>query len=328
MQSIRTFATRKSLMMGLGLVLLILFGVFAFLLLRQPSQQDYRSAQTDAIGSIASARKELRPLLNTYLAAFKKAYNESDSADVASKAAKPQYDAFKKAESKASSAMETLANSKVANDTETGASIRQLSQDYMAEVAYYDGLVESYPEYTEVFSQNSKGCAGVFVGETNGLADRKQKLDIASKNCFSALDTLKKSSNVTYVDYAKKIERRVKNMQEYAAVTAKSEAALKTFEAQAANFQKKADDATARGASEEELFKLADEIKALNAKINENKAGFDFAAKRYISTVKELPTLYDNVYSKDVPAKIKSFEQLIGVRTNVLSLVLDGKIRD
>lgn len=318
---------KRGILIAVGVVVVLITLIAVFLLLvRQPSQKDYQRAKDTQIGDLTAARTALRPAVNEYLAAFKKAYNESDSPEQASAAAKPQYDAYQQAAQKARTAMRALEDNRVSNNTDTGTAVQQLTNDYDAEITYFTGLVESYPEYTVLFSNKQKQCSGIFVGATTSLTDRKQKLDAAAASCYAALSKLKQSANTTYVDYAKKIERRVGQMQRYAATVVQTEKTNEEFEAQAAVFQQRYAEATARGASDDELYKLADEIKQFNVKIDENKAEFDYASSRYLSTVKEIPTLFENVYSKDVPAKLKNFEQLHDIRTNVLTLLLEGKL--
>lgn len=311
-----------------ALVLLMVAALTALIvfLFRLPNQQDYQLAKDSQVAAVSSAREALRPALNEYLAAFKTAYNQSGTPEAASQAAQKQYDAYKQAESTARSAIADLEKNHITNDGETGTVVKQIARDYEAEVTYFTGLIESYPAYTVLFSDKQKQCSGVLVGETSGLADRKQKLDAAAVDCFKALDNLKQSSNTTYVDYAKKIERRVKQLQQHAATIVRTEQNNKDFEAQAAVFQQRVSEAIARNAPAEEVNKLTDEIKQLNVKVEENRADFDFASKRYISTIKEIPTLFGNVYDKDVPARVKNFEQLHDMRMKVLTLLLESRL--
>lgn len=330
MEAMKALFTKKRLIVAILVIVAVAVAVAVAIapLVLQPGRDDYQSAKSTQVAAAQSARDSLAPAVNAYLASFKNALNESNSLDEATKVAKPEYDAFKKVEAKANAAIAALSHGKAASDSEVGTAIRQFQQDYDAEVTYYAGLVESYPEYTVIFADSEKSCGGVLVGETSSLADRKQQLDEAALECFAVLDTLKKSSNETYTDFAKKIERRVKQMQEYAAVTAKTESDLQDFDTQAADFQAKAAEADARGASEEEMLELADEIQELSAKIDDNNAIFDFAAKRYISTVKDLPETFEAVYGTNVPAKLAAFEELNGMRKNVLTLTLDGKLAE
>jgi DNA repair exonuclease SbcCD ATPase subunit len=318
--------TRNILIAAAAIGAIVALAALVIFFFRQPNQQDYQQAKDTQLKEVSEARAALRPALNEYLAAFKAAYNQSGSPESATSAAKPQIDAYKQAETKARAAIDTLEKNRISNAGDTGTIIRQLKRDYESEVTYFTGLVESYPAYTVLFSQKQNQCSGVLVGETTGLADRKQKLDAAASNCFKALENLKRSSNVTYVDYAKKIERRVKQLQQYAGTIAQAEQTNKGYESQAAVFQQRVAEAPARGATTEELNKLTAEIKQLNAKIAENRADFDFASKRYLGILKELPILFDNVYSKDVPAKVKTFEQLHDMRTKVLTLSIDEKL--
>jgi len=293
-------------------------------MLQQPNQQDYKTAAGARLEAMASTRKELTPAVNAYLAAWKNAYNESKSSSKASKTAKPQYDAFKQAEAKAKQAINDLNANRSVNDAEVGTAIRQLNDDYADEIAYFAGLVESYPQFSTLFA-SGENCSGVLVGQVDSLAERKQKLDAAAKVCFAATDKLKKSGSATYVDYAKKIERRVKQMQADSAVTAQAEKEYKDFETQATGYQQKVADATARNASDKELNELTAELKKVNAAINESRARFEFAGKRYIATVQELPELFQGVYATEVPAKLKVYAQLNDMRTDVLELLLDDR---
>lgn len=319
--------SKRGILIGSVVLLILTTAVAAiFFLVSQPNQKDYQLAKDSQLGDVTSARAALRPAVNEYLAAFKKAYNESGSPEQASRAAEPQHKAYKQAAEKATAAMQALKNNRVSNDRDTGAVVKQLQHDYDAEVTYFTSLVESYPEYTVLFSDKQQQCSGVFVGATTSLTDRKQKLDTAAKSCYAALDALKKSANVTYVDYAKKIERRVGQLQRYAASIVQTERNNKDYEAQAAVFQQRVAEATARNASDDELNALTAEIKQLNAKIDENRAEFDYASSRYLSTVKELPTLFGDVYGKDVPAKIKNFEQLHDIRLKVVKILVEGRL--
>ena len=318
-------ARKLPLIIGIIVGVLLLIGALV-LYLRQPTTDDYKMARDTRIKELSTARDAVRPAVNKYLAAFKAAYNQSGSADSAVKAAKPEYDAFKKAEQKATDALDALTSNRIANVGETATAVDQLKKDYTAELAYYDGMVDSYADYTVLFSDKEERCSGIFIGQTDGLADRRDKLNAAAKQCFTALTELKQSENASFVDYAKKVERRVKQMQDYAAVTAGGEAKVKEFEAKVADYQKQLDAATARNAGEAEYKALTEQIKKTNAEIAENKAQFDYSASRYLALVREMPTLYADVFDKAVPARIKYYDQLIDGRVDVLGLLLDGKI--
>lgn len=326
MQATRLISKKWRLIVAFGAIAVLAIGAVLAFALTRPSQADFRSARTTQIRNATKAREALAPAVNTYLAAFKAAYNESNSAEQATQKAKPEFDAYKQAEANAIDAIDVLSSSRIAFDGETGPAITQLEKDYAAEVEYYTGLVESYADYTVLFAKEADRCSGIFVGESDGLADRKAKLDAAATRCLTALDTLKESSNMTYVDYAKKVERRVKRLQADAAATVKAEKTLKQFEARAADYQRQYAEATARGASDAEILELADELKVFNAQIADNKANFDFAAKSYLDTVKEMPTLYGAVYATEVPTKQKYYDQLIDFRTSVFTLLVDSKL--
>jgi hypothetical protein len=307
------------------LAIVVICAGLAYVLTR-PSQTDFKAASATQITDASKAREALAPAVNAYLAAFKAAYNETNSAEQATQKAAPKMKEFKSAEAKALESIAVVDESKIAYDGDIGAAVKQLEADYVAEVAYYASLLNDYPMYNDLFSKNADGCAGVFVGEADGLSDRKIKLDAAAKQCFVATGELKASKNPTYAEYAKKVERRVKRMQADAAATVKSEQTNKEFEQRAADYQRKYDEAKARNAPTEEILKLADELKKFNAQIDVNQSAFDFAAKSYLATVKELPDIYSSVYGTDVPAKQKYYDQLIDFRTSVLSSLVNGRI--
>lgn len=294
--------------------------------LTRPSQDDFTTAKTTQLKAIGETRKDVVPAVNEYLAAFKAAYNESKSAESASSAVKDEHDAFKQAVASSETSLKALDDNRVSNDSDVGPAIDQLTTDYEAELTFYSGLVNDYPKYTTLFAEGAGGCSGIFVGQADGLADRKSKLDAAAEQCYEALSELKRSSNVVYADYAKKIERRVKNLQADADTTVKAEQSLKEFEKRAADYQRQYADATARSAPDEEIQKLADELKQFNAEIDDNRANFDFAAKNYLDTVKEIPGLFSAVFDTNVPAKQKVYSQLIDMRTQVLESLLNGRV--
>lgn len=291
----------------------------------RPNQDDLKASKTQ-VSDAVEARRELAPAVNEYLAAFKAAYNKSKSADKAKEAAKPEYAAFKKAAAKASASAKVLTDNRASNDSDVGTSIRQFTEDYDAEVAYYTGLVDVYADYTILFAQDADRCAGIFVGQSDGLADRKRQLDAAAKQCYSALNELKQSSSSAYAEYAKKVERRVKRMQSDAAATVEAEKKLKEYQERATDYQRQYDAAKKRNAPATEIQALADELKEFNAEISQNRANFDYAAKSYLDTVKEMPSLYADVYGKDVPAKLKYYSQLIDFRSKVLEHVIDSHV--
>ncbi len=74
---------RNIIIAAVGLVTLAVIIAAAVLIMRQPSQEDYTVANAEQLDALASTRKELSPSVNAYLASFKKAYNESKSADQA-----------------------------------------------------------------------------------------------------------------------------------------------------------------------------------------------------------------------------------------------------
>jgi DNA repair exonuclease SbcCD ATPase subunit len=306
MQSNRLNTARGRLTVLFVLLAIVAIGAGLAYMLTRPSQSDFEAANTTQISDATKAREALAPAVNTYLAAFKAAYNETNSAEQATRKAEPEMKAFKEAEAEALEAIAALDESKIAYDGDIGPAVKQLEADYAAEVTYYASLLSDYPRYNGLFSKNADGCSGVFVGEADGLSDRKAQLDVAAKQCFAALDALKASKNLTYAEYAKKVERRVKRLQADAATTVKAEQTLKNFEKRAADYQRQYDEAKARNASTDEILKLADELKTFNAQIATNRSTFEFAAKNYINTVKELPDLYSNVYGTDVPTRMST----------------------
>jgi len=319
---------RKSMMLfavvGVFVAAAVIAGIVV--LLNQPRESDYQALNDSQLKSVAQTRKELIPTLNKYLADYKAAYNATGSIQSASDRAKPSYEAFSKARTAATAAIKTVADNRTANDASAGSALALFADAHQAEVDYLSGLVEDYPRYTAIFARKEKLCSDIFIGETSDLAERQQKLDQAVTDCYPALTKLQQSAHASYAPYAHKAERRIKKMQEYAASTAKAEREFTALTSEVEAYQKKVSEATARNASEQELNKLTAELKSVNARISESRTGFDFASKRYLSTVKEMPSLYSDVYDKDVPAKLKNLSKLIDVRTQVLQLVVDDKL--
>ena len=57
--------------------------------------------------------------------------------------------------------------------------------------------------------------------------------------------------------------------------------------------------------------------------ISDNKSGFDFAAKRYTKTVKEMPSILEDSYLQSTcQREMKYFDSVIPIRENVLRLSL------
>src|SRR5690348_9363774 len=147
MEATRSNPLKKWQIILLVVLVAVAAGAGLTYLLTRPSQDDFQSAKTTQMGDATKARKALIPAVNDYLAAFKAAYNDSKSAEQATQKAKAQFDAFKKAEADATAAIDALGKSRIAFDGETGPALKQFKADYVAEVDFYAGLVESYADY-------------------------------------------------------------------------------------------------------------------------------------------------------------------------------------
>lgn len=320
--------TKLRLIIGVivAVVIALAIGATVFMLFRQPSTEDYRRANDSQLTAATEALDDLQPAVNEYLTAFKTAYNSTGSVDAAHDKAKSKHDAFIEAKNVATKAINVLISNRASNDGEVGPAIRQLHEAYTQEVDYMAGLVESYDEYTRLFSSKEKICSDMFIGKTSSLADREQKLDAAIDDCYEALATLKDSANPTFAEYAKKVEKQLKELQEYAKTVAQSEKDYAELKSEASTLEKQVATALREDASDEKLNQLRDKIAAVNKRVTQSQAEFDFASKRYTSTIKEMPTLYGDVFSTHIPTKLENIEKLIDNRVAVLKLALEEKL--
>lgn len=302
-------------------------GTALWLVMRQPDKADYSYIKDTAMKELSDAEQKLVPTVNAYLASYKTAYNNSGVADEAEDKARQDYDAFKRAEEEVRTAVDKLLKSKAANDRETKQAIAQLATASIARADYFASLADSYPQFEDIFGgKDNKVCNDLFLGQTTSFADRKERLSKAAADCYTALDTLKKSANPTYRDFAFKIEKRVKQLEHDVTKVAETEKKYQEFLAKEAEFKQRFADAEKRNASDAELDKLADEINAVNVQIRDNNANLDYYAKRYTATVKEIPTMLEAVYGTDVKQKLTYHESLTNTREKTLRAVIDDKV--
>ena len=318
---------RKKVIFLVTIVFLVILSIAVVATaLRKPGNEDFSYAKT-AVSDVTKTQEALPAAANDYFAAFSREFNATGSADKAKQNASKEYEAFAKAESSAMEAIKQLVDSKAANNGDVDQAIKQYTDVSTNQTNYYAGMIASYSSFKGLFGgPDGVGCSGVFIGSTESLGERKDRLKKAAANCYPAIEKLKKSKNSAYVTYAFQMERRVKLLEQDAASIAKSEQQNNEFSKQLAVFEQKAADAKARNASEQEVLALANEIKAFNVKIKDNQADFDYSSKRYLATIKEFPTLAEAVFSDSISAKLKNLTSLSDVRLATLNLILDNQL--
>ncbi len=291
----------------------------------RPTMADFTAARKHQVTQVATADEKLVPAFNAYLSAFKQAQNQTDSIEKAKEAAAKEQKAYQDAVAKADQAAKALQKNRASNDSDVGVAVRQYVQASQELRDYYSSLLNGYDEYSAIFTSKEKLCSDVLVGATANLAERRDKLQQAVKDCYPALARLKESGNITYIEYATTLENAIKNLEKYSVAVAKGESDYKKFEAQQQELQAKAAALSASG-SKEEYEKLQGQIEDLNDKISQSQSDFTSAASHYKSTVDELPKLYGAVYSESVPKQLKTLNSLVDVRKKVLVAVLDDKL--
>lgn len=311
-------------------VLLVLIATAVAAVTNVARQQDRDSLlllKDEQLKTLVDARSKLQPAANTYIDAYKKARLTAGSQDKAEQDSKNEHDAFKQAEASARDAMGTLKAGRGVREGEVAEAIAQFEDSYLGFVDYMAGMVDSYPQFYRLFGENDESCQGIFVGSRAGnLNERKNLLIEAATICRSATEKLGQSKNSTYVEYARRVEKRVRQIEIYATATAKAEENVKSLTSQVNQLAQKSNDALQRNSSEEELLKIADELKQMNAQIKAVKSEFDFASKRYLSTVKGMPSLLEDVFSKHVSAETKYYDSVIPIRASVLEAVIDDAL--
>ncbi|WP_238325002.1 hypothetical protein [Paenarthrobacter nicotinovorans] len=327
-------ATRKrrlALILVSSAVVLVIIAVAAVIAVAhfsgQQRKENLQALKDGHLTALVDARGKLQPAANAYLAAYKKARNAPASQEEAEKNSTKERDAFQQAVNDARAALSTVKNAQSPADGGVGVAVGQLEESYQGFIDHMEGLVESYPQFEGLFREDGAGCNGLFVGSKAAtLRERQTLLGQAAGPCREAVDQLKESKNVAYVEFARTLDNRVAQLESNAEVTAKSEENYNEFVKIKDQMTQKVDDATARNASDEEFRKIADELKVLNTRIRNNRSEFDFAAKRYLSGVKEMPTLVEEVFSKKIPAEIKSYESVIPLRTQILKDAVDVEL--
>jgi hypothetical protein len=322
--------SNKRFLVVAGVIVLLLLIAAAFVAVTQVARQQDRDSlvqlKNEQLVTLRDAQSKLQPTLNAYLAAYKKAHL-AGGRDRAEQDSKKEFDAFKEAEASAREAMGTTKAAHGAEQGELSDAIIQYEDSYLGFVDYMAGLVDSYPQFHTLFGEDNEGCKGIFVGSRGAsLTERANLLAEAAGICRSATEKLRQSKNPTYVHYALRVQNRVSQLEIDGAATAKAEQSLGPLTASTDQLKKKADDAMARSASEQELLAIADELKGMNEQIKANKSEFDFAAKRYKKTVEEMPSLLQDVFSKHVPDEMKYFESVMPIRLNVLESVIDDAL--
>lgn len=294
----------------------------------QQKAESLSALKGDRLNALGDARGKVQPAANAYLAAYKKARNAPASRDQAVKDSQKEKDEFQQASKSARSALQELKSGNDSVDTPVGVAVHQLVESHEDYFDYMEGLVESYPQFEGLFRDDDAArCNGLFVGsKASTLRERQTLLAQAAEPCRKAASDLLQSKNNAYVEFARTFDNKVAELQERAEVTAKGEENYAGFVRLKDDLVKRADDAEARNAPEAEVQKIADDAKAVNAQIRTNRSEFDFAAKRYLAGVKEMPSTVENVFSKEVSADIKHFDAVIPAREQILKDTIDVEL--
>ncbi|MGO4146779.1 hypothetical protein AB4Y77_17005 [Paenarthrobacter sp. YAF11_1] len=293
----------------------------------QQRKENLQLLKEDNLTALVDARSKLQPAANAYLAAYKKARNAPASQEEAEKNSVKERDEFQQAADAARAAMAKVKSGHDSGGDGIDVAVGQLEESYQGFIDHMEGLVESYPQFEGLFRADGAGCNGLFVGSKAAtLRERQTLLGQAAAPCREAAGQLKQSKNVAYVEFARTFDNRVAQLESNSEITAKSEENYNEFVKLKDQMVQKTAEATARNASEEELFKIADEAKALNTRIKNNRSEFDFAAKRYLSGVKDMPVLVEEVFTKKIAAEIKSYDSVIPLRVQILKDAVDVEL--
>ena len=296
----------------------------------QQRRESLALLKDDRLTALVEAKSKIQPAANAYLAAYKKARNATASREEAEKNSVKERDEFQQAINSARTALSNVHTGYSAGEEADGIGVAeaQLSDSYQAYLDSMEGLVESYPQFEGLFREDA-GCSGLFVGsKAANLRERQTLLGQAAVPCREAVNQLKQSKNISYVEFARTLDNEIAQLESHAETTAKSEENYNEFVRLKDEYVKKVDDATARNAPEAEYLKIADELKALNTRIKNNRSEFDFAAKRYLNGVKDMPTLVEDVFSKNVSEQIKHHDTVIPLRVQVLKDAIDAELAE
>lgn len=320
------------LIICIGLVLLLLASAAVVAVTHFAEQQRKQSLallKDDRLTALVDARSKLQPAADAYFAAYKKARNAPSSREDAEQNSAKEREKFQQVADSARTALKGLKADPEVSEGDINVAAAQLEGSYLGFVDFMEGMVNSFAQFEGLFRDDGGDCNDLFVGsKASNLRERQKLLGQAATPCLEAANELKQSKNVIYVEFARAFNNRVVQLQSNAEVTAKSEENYTEFEKLKDQLVQKADEATAKGASDDELLKIADEAKALDGRINNSRADFDFAAKRYLTGVKEMPVLVGDVFSKNIAAEIKHYDSVIPIRVQVLKDVIDVEMAE
>ncbi|MCP2049856.1 UNVERIFIED_ORG: cell division protein FtsI/penicillin-binding protein 2 [Paenarthrobacter nicotinovorans] len=294
----------------------------------QQKTESLAALKEQRLNALGDARGKVQPAANAYLAAYKKARNAPASRDQAVQDSQKEKDEFQQATGNARSALQELKSVNGSSESAVGMAVQQLVESHEDYFDYMEGLVESYPQFEGLFrDDDAAGCNGLFVGSKAAtLRERQTLLAQAAAPCRKAAAELKDSKNNAYVEFARTFDNNVADLEERAEVTAKGEENYAGFVRLKDDLVKRADEAEARNAPEAEVQKIADDAKAVNAQIRTNRSEFDFAAKRYLAGVKEMPSTVENVFATEIAADIKHFDAVIPAREQILKDTIDVEL--
>ncbi|MFW0775139.1 hypothetical protein ACLRGI_18465 [Paenarthrobacter nitroguajacolicus] len=332
-EPVRTKRRPLLIAVAIAVVLAVVASVVVITLTNVAHQQRRESLSVlkdERLTALVEARGKVQPAVNSYLAAYKKARNVPATQEEAEKNSAKERDEFQQAINSARTALSNVqAGNGAGGEGDTmPVAAAQLADSYQAYLDSMEGLVESYPLFEGLFREDA-GCSGLFVGSKAAtLRERQTLLGQAAVPCREAVNQLKQSKNISYVEFARTLDNEIAQLESHAETTAKSEENYNEFVRLKDEYVKKIDDATARNATDAEYLKIADELKAVNTRIKNNRSEFDFAAKRYLNGVKGMPALVDDVFSKNISADIKHHDAVIPIRVQVVKDAIDAELAE
>jgi hypothetical protein len=323
--------SRKGFVVVASVVVLLLLIASAVVTVTNVARQQDRDGllqlKNEQLGTLVDAKSKLPSAVNAYIEAYKKAHTAAGSRVKAEQDSKNEHDAFKQAEASARDAMASLKAGRGATEGELSDAIAQYEDSYLGFVDYMAGLVDSYPQFHALFGDSDESCQGIFIGSrATNMSERKNLLTEAAGICRSATEKLGQSKNSTYIDYARRVENRVSKLEVDSTATAQAAQNVQAFTSELNQLSQKADEALNRNVSEDELSRIHDEIRNLNSRIKVNRSELDYAGERYLKTVKEMPALLEDVFSKHVSAETKYYDSVNPIRAKVLEAVIDDAL--
>lgn len=291
---------------------------------RPPTREDF-SRGSDLVTDLEKKTSSLSTSKDAYFLSVAEAFAVAQSVPEVEDKSREALEAFLSKEAAVTTAIATLRDAPAARDAEVGPAIDQLTDIASDRTRYLGSLVRQRVEFRSLFGENNTLCSDIFIVDTETLAERSEKMRAATPDCRSALAELRDGGNSTYVEFAVQVERRITWLEEDSATAAETEATTQSLESQLEPLLRAEAELTARGAPDEEFETLFTQVEALNDKITENQAVFDYAGDRYIETIKSFPDILGAALATGVEERMTYFDAVSGVRTSAARIILDEK---